>query len=122
MSNVEVVVKAAKEAESLLAMLSGVSKGKEKVLGGREEGEIPRDRGTKRPATLPPKGAARHLGKLQRKYGLGKDRHEAAGKLASGICFECNQPGHFAYECPLRDAKKGSSIKKTSPGAGPSKA
>ena len=119
MSNVEAVVKAAKEAESLLAMLSGVSKGKEKVYGDREEGEVPRDRGTKRPAHNHPKGATRHLGKLQKKYGLSQDRREAAGKLASGVCFDCNKPGHFAFECPL---KKGSSGKKTSPGVGPSNA
>eukprot|EP00884_Botryococcus_braunii_P008971 jgi/Botrbrau1/18075/Bobra.0062s0061.1 len=112
MSNVEAVVKAAKEAESLLAMLSGVSKGKEKVYGDREEGELPRDRGTKRPAHNHPKGATRHLGKLQKKYGLSQDRREAAGKLASGVCFECNKPGHFAFECPL---KKGLLVRRQAP-------
>jgi hypothetical protein len=64
MSNVEVAVKAAKEAEALLAMLAGVSKGKGPA-GGREGGTPLGPVGRSAPLTvLQPRGAARTAARI----------------------------------------------------------
>jgi hypothetical protein len=103
MADLEVVVKAAQEAESLLALLAGVTlKGKTKPdQPEREEGELSqrhfpgaRDKGKQRKD----KGSYQDaLLKLQKAYGMKKGG-------GPPLCNVCRQPGHFAHACPVRKA------------------
>jgi Retrotransposon gag protein len=120
MSNVELVVKAAKEAEALLAMLAGVSKGKGPA-GEHEGGDPPRDRGVKRPANGPPakgggKDGGKDFSKMQKKYRKGPEKRTGS---SSTECYHRHQFGHFSWDCPTKREQGG---KKKSSGQGPSTA
>jgi hypothetical protein len=107
MTDLEVVVKAAQEAESLLAVLAGIT-ARDKARAkpeGLEEGELPppqrprdrqrqsKDKG-KRPAPTDTYQAG--LSKLQRSFGSG------GGPVT---CHDCGNQGHYSWQCPMRKKK-----------------
>jgi Retrotransposon gag protein/Zinc knuckle len=102
MSNLEIVVQTAKEAESCLAMLTGLVN--ESKAAGKRPAAPQHDQMTKRPRTSPASTSSGYAGPSALGPALSdaqKEEYRPAGR-----CYECGKIGHRTRDCKSKTAAK----------------